>query len=224
MKILIVEDEAPIREVEAAYLKRAGYDVAEAATGPAALELFEQSKFDLIVLDLNLPGLSGLEVCRRIRADSLVPIIMLTARAEDTDELLGLDLGADDYIKKPFKPPILVARAQALLRRHAPARLEFKDIAIEPAAMRVTQNNRAIALTTTQFNILLALAKQPGQVLTRDQLLDQSYDDPAGHAVFDRTIDAHIKAIRKALEPDPAHPVYIQTVIGRGYRFREVGE
>jgi len=225
MKVLIAEDEAPIREVESAYLRQAGYEVIEAATGPKALEQFERTKFDLVLLDLNLPELSGLDVCRRIRADSLVPIIMVTARTEDIDELLGLELGADDYIKKPFKPPVLVARVKALLRRHAPSRLEFGALVIEPGAMRVTLTGRTIPLTTTQFNILHTLAARSGQVLTREALMDQSYADPAGHAIFDRTIDAHIKAIRKAIESDPAHPRYIQTVIGRGYRFNdEVGE
>ncbi len=148
-----------------------------------------------------------------------MPILIVTARGSDEDEVKGLEMGADDYIKKPFNPNVLVARAQALLRRHATKQLQFKDLVIDPETMSVTRAGQSVALTTTRFNLLLALASHPGAVLSRAQLVDQIYSDPAGHFVYDRTIDAHIKALRQAIETDPKQPQYIETVIGSGYRF-----
>jgi two-component system, OmpR family, response regulator RegX3 len=219
MRILLVEDETAIREVEAAYLGRVGYQVAQAVTGSEAIDLFESAKFDLVVLDLNLPGASGLDVCKHIRTISMVPIIMVTASSEDADELHGLGLGADDYLKKPFNPQVLVARVNTLLRRHANGLIRHGNLEIDPEAMMVSLASQPIDLTATQFNILCTLARHPGQVLSRSQLLDQSYDEPAGRDIYDRTIDAHIRNIRRALGDDPARPRYIQTIIGRGYRF-----
>ena len=219
MEILVVEDEAAIREVEIAYLNKAGYRTRETANGAAAVDAFRNYGADLAIIDINLPLLSGLEVCRQIRQMSAIPIIIVTAKDGDDDELRGLQAGADDYVKKPFNPNVLVARVQTLLRRHGSTRLNFGELIIDPQQMVVMKNNERIVLTTTQFNVLLALASQPNVVLTRDQLIDTVYGDPAGHDIYDRTIDAHIKSIRKAIEADPAHPQYIQTIIGRGYRF-----
>lgn len=222
MTILIAEDEAPIREFEVTYLRDAGYSVIEAADGQMALDLFEKHKPDLAIIDINLPKLSGLEVCKAIRTATAVPILIVTARDSDEDEVLGLTMGADDYIKKPFNPNVLVARVQALLRRHTSKRLRFKDLTIDPETMSVTRDGETITLTTTRFNLLLALASHPRAVLSRAQLVDQIYSDPGEHFVYDRTIDAHIKAVRQAVEPNPKRPRFIETVVGSGYRF--VGE
>lgn len=221
MRILVVEDEASIREVETAYLTKAGYEISEAANGAEALALVAEAAFDAAVIDLNLPGIDGLEVCRTIRESSILPILIVTARGSDEDEVKGLEMGADDYIKKPFNPNVLVARVQALLRRHATKTLVVNDLVIDPAAMLVTKEGQEVSLTTTRFNLLLTLASQPGVVMSRDQLVDHIYSDPAGHFVYDRTIDAHVKALRKALGDDPHEPHYIETVIGAGYRFKE---
>jgi len=223
MKILITEDEASIREFEVTYLRDAGYETIEAADGQAAIELFETHAPDLAVIDINLPNMSGLEVCKAIRATSTMPILIVTARDSDDDEIEGLTMGADDYIKKPFNPNILVARVQALLRRNDTAKqLHFKGLLIDPETMTVTRDSTPITLTTTRFNLLVALASHPRVVLSRAQLVEQIYSDPSTHFVYDRTIDAHIKALRQAIETDPKNPQYIETVFGSGYRF--VGE
>ena len=223
MKVLIVEDEAAIREFEVTYLRDAGFTAIEATDGQAAVELFEEHAPDLAVIDINLPKLNGLEVCKAIRATSAIPILMVTALGSDEDEVTGLSMGADDYIKKPFNPNVLVARVQALLRRHGDTkRLHFKGLIIDPKTMSVTRGGESITLTTTRFNLLLALASHPRAVLSRAQLVDQIYSDPSSHFVYDRTIDAHIKALRQAIEHDPKHPRFIETVFGSGYRF--VGE
>jgi DNA-binding response OmpR family regulator len=178
---------------------------------------------DLAIIDINLPKLSGLDVCKTIRAHSTVPILIVTARDSDEDEVKGQSMGADDYIKKPFNPNILVARVQALLRRHeAATHLRFKGMVIEPETMSIIKEGELITLTTTRFNLLLALASSPRVVLSRAQLVDKIYSDPGEHFVYDRTIDAHIKALRKAIEHDPKHPQFIETVFGSGYRF--IGE
>ena len=220
MKILIVEDEASIREFEVTYLQDAGYETIEAADGRAGIELFETHKPDLAIIDINLPHVSGLEVCKTIRQDSAIPILIVTARDSDESEVEGLAMGADDYIKKPFNPNVLVARVQALLRRHDKTKqLRFKDLVIDPETMSITRDGRVITLTTTRFNLLLALASRPQAVLSRAQLVDQIYSDPSEHFVYDRTIDAHIKALRQSIERDPKHPQLIETVFGSGYRF-----
>lgn len=217
---MVVEDEAAIREVEVAYLKRAGYRVFEASNGLIAWEWFKSNVPDMAIIDINVPGLDGLALCRRIREQSTMPIIMVTARNSDEDEMHGLDIGADDYIKKPFNPNVLVARVRSLLRTRGGSRLRFGDITIDPQTMSVLKNGKNIKLTTTRFNLLLTLASQPNVILSRQQLVEQIYSDPDGHIVYERTIDAHIKALRKQIEPEPKNPIYIQTVIGSGYRFR----
>ena len=220
MKVLVIEDEAQIREFEVTYLRDAGYDTIEAADGQAALELFEQSRPDLAIVDINLPKMSGLDVCKAIRVTSAIPILVVTAKGSDEDEIAGLSMGADDYIKKPFNPNILVARVRALLRRHGGAKqLRFRGLTIDPETMSVTRDGESVALTTTRFNLLLALASHPKVVLSRTQLVEQIYSDPSSHFVYDRTIDAHIKALRQAIERDPKNPQFIETVFGSGYRF-----
>lgn len=223
MKVLVVEDEESIREFEVTYLRDAGYETIEAADGQTALELFEEQRPDLAIIDINLPALNGLDVCKAIRASSTMPILMVTARDSDEDEVKGLSMGADDYIKKPFNPNVLVARIQALLRRQDKTKLlRFDGLTIDPVTMSVSREGKTILLTTTRFNLLLALASRPRAVLSRAQLVDQIYSDPGEHFVYDRTIDAHIKALRQAIEPDPKNPRFIETVFGSGYRF--IGE
>lgn len=222
MTILVIEDETPIREFEVTYLHDAGYETIEAADGQTAVELFEEHRPDLAIIDINLPKMSGLDVCKAIRMTSAMPILIVTAMGSDEDEVKGLSMGADDYIKKPFNPNVLVARVQALLRRHTTKQLRFRGIVIDPETMSVTRGDKSITLTTTRFNLLLALASHPRVVLSRAQLVDQIYSDPGEHFVYDRTIDAHVKALRQAIEHDPKHPQFIETVVGSGYRF--VGE
>ena len=184
-----------------------------------AFETFQSTNPDVVVLDLNLPNKSGIEICKEIRKISTVPIIMVTARVEEIDELLGLEVGADDYVRKPFSPNVLVARVQSLVRRVGSSKLEVGDIIIDPETMLVHKRDTQIELTTTQFNVLYTLAKQPGRVFTRDEILDRAYDDILPNDVLDRTVDAHIKAIRKHIEDDTKKPIYVLTVIGRGYKF-----
>jgi DNA-binding response OmpR family regulator len=223
MEVLIIEDEASIREFEATYLRDAGYKTIEATDGQMAIELFEKHKPDLAIIDVNVPKMSGLEVCKTIRMSSTMPILIVTARGSDEDEVLGLSMGADDYIKKPFNPNVLVARVQTLLRRQEGTKqLHFKGLVINPETMSVTRDSESITLTTTRFNLLLALASRPRAVLSRAQLVDQIYSDPSSHFVYDRTIDAHIKALRQSIEYDPKNPQFIETVFGSGYRF--IGE
>lgn len=220
MKILVVEDEPSIREFEVTYLRDAGYSTIEAADGRTAVELFEEHKPDLAVIDINLPKMNGLDVCKTVRMTSTMPILIVTAKGSDEDEVAGLAMGADDYIKKPFNPNVLVARVQALLRRHDKAkRLHFKGLVIDPETMSVTRDGKPITLTTTRFNLLLALASYPRVVLSRAQLVDRIYSDPSSHFVYDRTIDAHVKAVRQSIEADPKNPQFIETVVGSGYRF-----
>lgn len=223
MEILVVEDEAAIREFEVTYLRDAGYKIIEATDGQTAIELFEEHTPDLAIIDINLPKMSGLDVCKAIRAASTIPILIVTARDSDEDEVKGLSMGADDYIKKPFNPNVLAARVGALLRRNDKTKqLRFKGLVIDPETMSILRDNTSIKLTTTRFNLLLALASHPQAVLSRAQLVDQIYSDPSSHFVYDRTIDAHIKALRKAIELDPKNPQFIETVFGSGYRF--IGE
>ncbi|HSX34080.1 MAG TPA: response regulator transcription factor [Candidatus Saccharimonadales bacterium] len=219
MDVLVVEDELAIRQVEVAYLQQAGYTVAEASDGATAIDMVTGRTFDAAVIDLNLPGVDGFQVCRTIREKSAMPILIVTARGSDEDEIEGLKIGADDYIKKPFNPAVLVARVEALLRKHGTGAFHCKDLVIDAQAMTVTKNGKTITLTTTLFRLLFALASQPNVVLSRDQLVDAIYNDPVGHFVYDRTIDAHIKTLRKQLGDDPYKPNYIETVIGAGYRF-----
>jgi len=222
--ILIVEDETSLARLVRDYLDRSGYRAIVAPDAATALQRVKMDRPDLVVLDLGLPDRDGLDVTREIRKTSNLPIIVLTARGEEIDRVVGLELGADDYMVKPFSPKELVARVRAILRRTAstPAAAEViraGDVEIDIPRMRVTRGEDTIELTPTEFQIVVALARQPGRVLTRGQLLD------AVHGVmiesYERAIDAHVKNIRRKLEPDSSHPVYLLTVHGVGYRFAD---
>ncbi len=219
-RILVVDDEAQIVELLRSYLRRDGFDVDEAADGEAALAAAARLRPDLIILDLMLPKMDGREVCRRIRETANTPIIMLTARDEETDKLLGLELGADDYITKPFSPREVVARVRAVLRRGSRETVEVVragDLLIDLRAHEVSLGGRPVELTPTEFRLLETMAGHPNQVFTRMQLIDRVQ----GHAFegYERTVDAHIKNLRGKVEPDPKTPRYIVTVYGVGYKF-----
>ena len=223
-KILVVDDEPNIREVVGLYLRRDGHAVVSAADGEEALELYRRSRPDLVVLDLMLPKVSGLEVCRRIQAQRRVPLIMLTARGEEEDRIVGLGLGADDYVIKPFSPRELAARVEAVLRRTgetpAPAgggALVFGDLRLDPATREVTVRDELVTLTAREFDLLRHMASHPRRVFTRDQLMDAVW----GYAFSadTSTVTVHVRRLREKLEDDPARPRYLQTVWGIGYRF-----
>ncbi len=223
-RVLVVDDEPKIVEVVGDYLRSAGFSVTTAADGDAAVAQARARPPDLVVLDLGLPGLDGLDVARDLRRSSSVPIIILTARGEETDRVLGLELGADDYLVKPFSPRELVARVRAVLRRTegAPAdreRFVVGEVEVDTGRREVKVGGRVLDLTATEFDLLVALARRPGRVFTRAQLLD------ALHGVvvesYERTVDAHVKNIRRKLEPDPHHPRYLLTVHSVGYRFAD---
>jgi DNA-binding response OmpR family regulator len=228
-RILLVDDEAAIQTLLSYPLRKDGYEVVQASDGGEALERFAEGTFDLVVLDVMMPRLDGLETCRRLRATSTVPIIMLTAKAEEIDKVLGLELGADDYITKPFSMHEFRSRVKAALRRAGMARtndapdgeapVEIGDLRIEPSKRSVTLRGDRIDLTFVEFEILLGLAANPGRVFTREALLtriwgDSAYRDP-------RTIDVHIRHLREKLELDAKRPDYLFTVRGVGYRFRD---
>jgi len=223
--VLLVEDEAAIVDVVRRYLERDGYRVVVASDGQRAVDEFRRLRPDLVLLDLMLPGLDGWEVCRRIRQEGSTPVIMLTARDHEADKLVGLELGADDYITKPFSPREVVARVRAVLRRARGAEavsgevVRVLDLEIDPSRVEAFRGGAPLHLTPTEFRLLLTLARSPGRVFTRLQLLDQVQ----GYAFegYERTIDAHIKNLRQKLEPDPKHPRYILTVHRVGYRFAE---
>jgi len=222
-RVLIVEDEPGIRKVVRAYLERAGYEVLEAADGEQALELAASRRPALVILDLMLPGIPGEEVCRRLRRDSEVPIIMLTARAHEDDRVAGLGLGADDYVVKPFSPRELVARVKAVLRRAgrpAGEPLRRGDLVIDPERHEVRRGDEVIPLTASEFRLLYALAREPGRVFTREELVARvAGEDFEG---YDRTVDAHVKNLRQKLGDSARQPRYVASVYGVGYRF--VGE
>jgi DNA-binding response OmpR family regulator len=223
--ILVVDDEAKIVQLARDYLAHAGFAVLTANDGKSALAAARSAKPDLVVLDLGLPEVDGLDVTRALRKDSNTPIIMLTARGEESDKLVGLELGADDYIVKPFSPKELVARVRAVLRRSensASAGAEViraADLTLDLPRMRTVLGERPVDLTPTEFQLLAALARQPGRIFTRAQLLD------AVHGLelesYERAIDAHIKNIRRKIEPDPREPRYVLTVYGVGYKFAD---
>jgi two-component system, OmpR family, alkaline phosphatase synthesis response regulator PhoP len=222
--ILVVDDEPRIAEIARDYLERAGFKVSVAGSGDEALAFARSRRPDLIVLDLGLPKLDGLDVTRALRKQSNVPIIMLTARVDESDKLIGLELGADDYITKPFSPKELVARVRAVFRRvdAAPERgdvVRAGDVALDKRRMQATVGTRAIDLTSTEFELLATLVAQPGRVFTRAQLLDAIRGVEVES--FDRAIDAHVKNVRRKLEPDPRHPRYLLTVHGVGYKFAD---
>jgi DNA-binding response OmpR family regulator len=223
-----VDDEQQILRVVRDYLEHSGFRVLTAADGPAALRTTRTVRPDLVVLDLGLPGLDGLDVARELRREGPLPIIMLTARAEEADRVAGLELGADDYVTKPFSPRELVARVRAVLRRSGAATgLDAQgvvrvgdEVELDLGRLRARFGARAVALTRTEFQLLTTLAREPGRVFTRAQLLDAVH----GVAVesYERAIDAHVKNLRRKIEPDPAAPRYLLTVFGVGYKFAEL--
>jgi DNA-binding response OmpR family regulator len=228
--ILVVDDEKQIARLVRDYLEAAGFRVVMAHDGKMALAQFRYERPDLVVLDLNLPGIDGLDVTRTIRQERNTPIIMLTARVEETDRIVGLELGADDYVVKPFSPRELVARVRAVLRRlqddtPPSALVRVGDLIVDPEKRTVTReregtgSGESIDLTTTEFDLLWVLARTPGRVFSRAELLDRVQG--AAFEGFERTIDVHIKNLRKKIELDPRHPQYILTVYGAGYRFAE---
>ncbi len=224
--VLIVDDEPRIVQLARDYLERAGFAVRTAGDGRSALASIRSEKPDLVVLDLGLPELDGLDVTRTVRKESNVPIIMLTARGEETDKLVGLELGADDYMVKPFSPKELVARVRTVLRRLDTSHenggaqvIRVGDITLDVPRMQVTVGQQRVELTATEFQLLATLAREPGRVFTRAQLLDAVRG--VAFESYERAIDAHIKNIRRKIEPDPHAPQYILMVYGVGYKFAE---
>jgi two-component system response regulator ResD len=224
--ILIVDDEPTIVEVVELYLRREGFRVLTAGDGAAALSAVQQERPDLIVLDLMLPGMSGLDVTRQLRADGALPIIMLTARGEETDRVVGLELGADDYVTKPFSPRELVARVKAVLRRTQPTPapepsasnvIAMGGLRLDAAARTVTLDGQPIGLTAREFDLLLFLMQHPDQVFTREQLLDNVWGYT--FATDMSTVTVHIRRLREKIERDPTNPTFLQTVWGVGYKF-----
>jgi len=221
--VLVVDDEPKIVRLVADYLAAAGFAVVTARSGDEALMRVRTEAPDLVVLDLGLPGLDGLDVTRAIRRSGDLPIIILTARDDETDRIIGLELGADDYVTKPFSPRELVARVRAVLRRHAGAAdgelLRAGDLVLDVPRMRVTRGDDNVELTATEFALLAAMARQPGRVFTRAQLLDAIHG--VAFEAYERAIDAHVKNIRRKLEPQPRSPRYLLTVYGVGYRLAD---
>jgi len=223
--ILVVDDEPKIVKTARAYLENAGFRVVTADDGQMALTVNRHEKPALVILDLGLPSMDGLDVARTLRRDSDVPIIMLTARVDETDKLIGLELGADDYMTKPFSPRELVARVRAVLRRtggereQAPPPIVAGEIRIDLERRLVTVEGETVDLTATEFDLLAVLARHPGRVFTRLELLDRVQ----GYAFegYERTVDAHVKNLRQKIEPEPRQPQYVLTVYGVGYRFVE---
>lgn len=221
-KILIVDDEQKVIDILHPFLEGEKFNVSTATTGPEALEQAEEFKPDLVLLDWMLPELSGIDVCRELRKTSNVAIIMLTARTEETDRIIGLELGADDYVTKPFSLRELLARIRSVLRRlnphtEEPELLQRGDLVIDEASFRVFKSDEEIVLTPAEFQILVTLANRPGVVYSRLQLLKATMGDE--YLYYERTIDSHISHLRKKIEDDPSAPDYIQTVHGVGYRF-----
>ena len=224
--VLIVDDEPKIVQLARDYLEHAGFAVLTAGDGASAIQLVRTRRPDLVVLDLGLPHLDGLDVTRTLRAESTTPIVMLTARDDELDKLLGLELGADDYITKPFSPRELVARVRAVLRRSerapdASPTLGVGDLVLDVPRMRTEVAGRTVELTSTEFSILATMARQPGRVFTRSQLLDAVRG--VAFESYERAIDTHIKNIRRKIEPEPREPRYLLTVYGVGYRLAEPG-
>ena len=224
-RVLVVDDDPNIRSLLRLYLERERLQVFEAVDGPAALAEVDASRFDLVLLDVMLPGLDGMEVCRRLRETSEMPVILLTARSGDSDKVVGLDLGADDYVVKPFSPRELMARVRAQLRRHRPAQadapvLVANGLRLDPNAVRVELSGQEIGLTATEFRLLHALMQRPTRVFSRDDLITAVHgdDDPG---IIDRTIDVHLGRLRRKLRDDATRPRYIDTVRSLGYRFAQ---
>ncbi len=225
--VLVVDDEQNLLDLVQSYLEREGFTVAVASDGPAAVEAVRRERPDVVVLDLMLPGFDGLEVCRRVRQLSDAYVLMLTARTEEIDRVVGLEVGADDYLGKPFSPRELIARIKAMLRRprgapsepvasELPPPRRFGELAIDESRHEVRLRGEALALTAREFALLTALAAQPGRVFTRAQLLEQVW---GAEYYDDHVVDVHVANLRHKIEQDPAHPVYVETVRGVGYRF-----
>jgi DNA-binding response OmpR family regulator len=220
--VLVVDDEPIVREVVVGYLQREGYRTLEAADGDRARDVLEREAPSLVVLDVMLPGIDGLEICRWIRSRSQVPVILLTARGEETDRIVGLELGADDYVTKPFSPRELAARVRTVLRRSAPQplseeRLSFEGLEIDSRRRDVVKGESSLVLTAKEFDLLWFLARHPRQVFSRDQLMDRVWGYAA--ALDTGTVTVHVRRLREKIEDDPAHPERLQTVWGVGYRF-----
>jgi DNA-binding response OmpR family regulator len=227
--ILVVDDEPKITSLVRDYLLRSGFQVLTAHDGGTALDTARNRKPDLLIVDLGLPDIDGLDVTRILRKESSVPMIILTARDEESDKILGLELGADDYLTKPFSPKELVARVRAVLRRSEIAKrdspddiLRAGDLQIDLARHQVSVKNREVDLTATEFELLSVMARQPGRVFTRAQLLDSIHG--VSFESFERAIDSHIKNLRRKIEPDPQEPVYLIMVYGVGYKLAESSE
>jgi two-component system response regulator MtrA len=220
-RVLLVEDDASLRETTTLLLERSGMVVTAESDGKAAVDRFHSESFDLLVLDIMLPSMDGLEICRTVRKESQVPIVMLTARAETSDLVAGLELGADDYVTKPFDGPELTARTRAVLRRagnepHA-TKLQAGNLLVDPAAFRATKDGQLLELSATEFKLLVELMRHPDQVLTREVLLRRVWEyDYMGDS---RMVDMAVKRLRAKIEDEPANPQFISTVRGIGYRF-----
>jgi two-component system, OmpR family, alkaline phosphatase synthesis response regulator PhoP len=225
--VLVVEDEPQIAALVRDYLEHAGFAVLVTTDGASGLKLARIRRPDAVVLDLGLPVLDGLDVVRALRRDSAVPIVVLTARGDETDRVAGLELGADDYVVKPFSPKELVARVRAVLRRSEAAarpaeRLAVGDLEVDLSRHRVTVAGRAVELTPTEFELMATLAREPGRVFTRGQLLDAVHGSSLES--YERAVDGHVKNLRRKLEPDPGAPGYVRTVHGVGYALAEPDE
>jgi DNA-binding response OmpR family regulator len=219
--VLVVDDEPIVRSVVVRYLERDGYETLEASDGIAARELIERSQPDLVVLDVMIPGIDGLELCRWIRSNSERPVIMLTARGEEADRVVGLELGADDYVTKPFSPRELAARVRTVLRRvvanpPADATISFGDVVLENATREVSKAGRSVYLTAREFDLLWFLASHPRRVFSRDQLMSSVWGYTA--ALDSGTVTVHVRRLREKIEDDPSEPRYLETVWGVGYR------
>lgn len=227
-QILVVEDDENTASLVTTYLEREGFSTLVAHDGQEGLNKAMEHDPDFIILDIMLPKLDGWEVCRRLRKFSTVPILMLTAREEEIDRVMGLTIGADDYVVKPFSPRELVERVKAIMRRvrpiaiKTPSVLKHGPLSLDPVKHRVALNNQEVNLTTSEYKLLLALMKSPGRVFSRNELLDHFYEH--GEIVIDRVIDVHIGKVRQKIEDDPSKPKYIITVRGFGYRFADKEE
>jgi DNA-binding response OmpR family regulator len=223
--VLIVEDDRNTAALIKTYLEKEGFEAIVAYDGEEALNIIKTSNPGFVILDIMLPKMDGWEVCRRLRNFSDVPVLMLTAREEEIDRVLGLTLGADDYVVKPFSPRELLERVKAILRRARPVQLQKRQVlsrgglVLDPEKLKVTLHGRLVALTSHEYKLLYALMRSPGRVFSRSELLDHFYQH--GEVVVDRVIDVHIGKLRQKIEPDPASPRYIQTVRGFGYRFAD---
>jgi len=221
-RVLVVDDEPTIREIVVSYLEREGFKTLEAADGNRAREVLERDPPDLVVLDLMLPGTDGLELCRWIRSRSRLPVIMLTARGEESDRIVGLELGADDYVTKPFSPRELAARVRTVLRRAEPdaaadERLSYDGLIIDSGTREVTRGSEPLRLTAREFDLLWFLASHPRRVFSREQLMRRVWGYSA--ALDTGTVTVHVRRLREKIEDDPSHPRHLETVWGVGYRF-----